>query len=75
MLVFPKIWRALFFWNTHFEIRSFALLPKKSIKKRSKNIHENNDFENWNGTENGFVPNEKNSAFAKKQLLEKYSNK
>ena len=22
-----KIWRALFFWNTRFEIRSFALLP------------------------------------------------
>ena len=41
----------------------------------SKNRHENNDFENWNGTENGFVPNEKNSAFAKKQLLEKYFNK
>ena len=24
---FQKIWRALFSWNTHFEIRPFALLP------------------------------------------------
>ena len=24
-----KIWRALFFWNTRFEIRSFGLLPTK----------------------------------------------
>ena len=27
MLVFRKIWRALFSWNTHFEIHPFALLP------------------------------------------------
>ena len=27
MFVFRKIWRALFSWNTRFEIRSFALLP------------------------------------------------
>ena len=27
MFVFRKIWRALFSWNTHFEIRPFALLP------------------------------------------------
>ena len=26
MLVFRKIWRALFSWNTRFEIRPFALL-------------------------------------------------
>ena len=29
MLVFQKIWRALFYWNTRFEIRHFALLPTK----------------------------------------------
>ena len=27
MSVFPKIWLVLFFWNTRFEIRPFALLP------------------------------------------------
>ena len=27
MFVFRKIWRALFSWNTGFEIRPFALLP------------------------------------------------
>ena len=27
MFVFRKIWRALFSWNTCFEIRPFALLP------------------------------------------------
>ena len=27
MFVFRKIWRALFSWNTDFEIRPFALLP------------------------------------------------
>ena len=27
MFVFRKIWRALFYRNTRFEIRSFALLP------------------------------------------------
>ena len=26
---FPEIWRALFSWNTRFEIRPFALLPAK----------------------------------------------
>ena len=26
MFVFPKIWRALFSWNTRFEIRPFGLL-------------------------------------------------
>ena len=30
MFVFRKIWRALFSWNTHFEIRPIALLPTKS---------------------------------------------
>ena len=29
MSVFPKIWRALFSWNTSFKIRPFALLPTK----------------------------------------------
>ena len=27
MFVFRKIWCALFFWNTRFEIRPFAILP------------------------------------------------
>ena len=27
MFVFRKIWRALFSWNTRYEIRPFALLP------------------------------------------------
>ena len=27
MFIFQKIWRALFSWNTRFEIRPFALLP------------------------------------------------
>ena len=27
MFVFRKIWRALFSWNTRFEIRPFVLLP------------------------------------------------
>ena len=31
MFVFRKIWRALFSWNTRFEIRSFALLPTKYV--------------------------------------------
>ena len=30
MFVFQKIWRALFSWNTRFEIRPFALLPTNS---------------------------------------------
>ena len=29
MFLFPKIWRALFSYNTRFEIRPFALLPTK----------------------------------------------
>ena len=29
MIVFRKIWRALFFWNTRFDIHPFALLPTK----------------------------------------------
>ena len=29
MFVFWKIWSALFSWNTHFEILSYALLPTK----------------------------------------------
>ena len=32
MFVFLKIWRALFSWNTRFEIRSFALLPARITK-------------------------------------------
>ena len=31
MFFFRKIWRALFSWNTRFEIRPFALLPTKSF--------------------------------------------
>ena len=31
MLVFRKIWRALFIWNTRSEIRPFALLPTNYI--------------------------------------------
>ena len=73
MLVFPKI---CFVFLKHPSWNSlFCLITEEINKKKSKNRHENNDFENWNGTENGFVPNEKNSAFAKKQLLEKYFNK
>ena len=30
MFVFGKIWRALFSWNTRFEIRPFTLLPMSS---------------------------------------------
>ena len=30
IFVFRKIWRVLFPWNTHFEMRHFALLPTKS---------------------------------------------
>ena len=30
MFIFRKIWCALFSWNTHFEIRPFALLPTTS---------------------------------------------
>ena len=33
MFVFRKIWRALFSWNTRFEIRPFALLPKNCLTK------------------------------------------
>ena len=32
MFVFLKIWRALFAWNTRFEIRPFALLQTKLTK-------------------------------------------
>ena len=32
MFVFQKIWRALFFGNTRFEICPFALLPTKYCK-------------------------------------------
>ena len=34
--VFQKIWRALFSWNTRFEIRPFALLPKT---QRSQDVY------------------------------------
>ena len=36
MFVFRKIWRALFSWNTRFEIRPFALLLTKREKKREE---------------------------------------
>ena len=38
MLAFRKIWRALFFWNTSFEIRSFAWFP--TSKNCSKNFFQ-----------------------------------
>ena len=31
MFIVQKVWRALFFWNTHFKIRHFGLLPTKYI--------------------------------------------
>ena len=37
MFNFQKICRALFSWNTRFEIRLFALLPTTTRKKVSKN--------------------------------------
>ena len=37
MFVFQKICRALFSWNTRFEIRPFTLLPTTTWKKVSKN--------------------------------------
>ena len=36
MLVFRKIWSALFSWNTRFEIFTFDLLPAKFIAKDFK---------------------------------------
>ena len=33
---FQKVWRALFSWNTHFEIRPFALLQTKYQKQSSR---------------------------------------
>ena len=35
MFVFRKTWRALFSWNTRFEIRPFALLPFRSYQNTS----------------------------------------
>ena len=32
MFVFQKIWRALFSWNTRFEIRPVALLPAMHVR-------------------------------------------
>ena len=43
MFIFRKIWRALFSWNTRFEIRPFALLPMKS--QYLKNILEQPSLE------------------------------
>ena len=38
MFVFRKIWRALFAWNTSFEIRLFALLPAIYMLKNISKI-------------------------------------
>ena len=37
MFVFPKIWHALFSWNTRFEIHPFALLPSNWQKRSHDN--------------------------------------
>ena len=50
MFVFRKIWRALFFWNTRFEIRPFALLPAiyQLITWISKDVSETpSSFFRW----------------------------
>ena len=38
MFFFRKIWRALFSWNTRFEIRPFTLLPTKYASIYSYNL-------------------------------------
>ena len=38
MFAFRKIWRALFSYNTRFEIRPFALLPLNSKKSLGQNF-------------------------------------
>ena len=38
MFVFQKILRALFYCNTRFDIRPFALLPTKYLEGLSKSI-------------------------------------
>ena len=52
MFVFQKIWRALFSWNTRFEIRPSALLPNNKstynmaspLKVDWRNITDNIKF-------------------------------
>ena len=45
MFVFRKIWRALFSWNTRFEIRAFALIPTISqTTRRTLFFHCSWDF-------------------------------
>ena len=39
MFVFRKIWRALFFWNTRFEIRPFAFLLTCSSRATFRGIY------------------------------------
>ena len=38
MFVFREIWRALFSWNTSFEIRPFALLPTNFAKRNLQDL-------------------------------------
>ena len=45
MFVFRKIWRALFPWNTRFEIRPFALLP--TIKAKALNLFSTHYFKTF----------------------------
>ena len=40
MFVFRKIWRALFSWNTRFEIRPFAILPTNWGILKFKMLHD-----------------------------------
>ena len=40
MLIFRKIWHALFFGNTRFEIRPFALLPTNSLSGHTASLLE-----------------------------------
>ena len=52
--VFWKIWRALFPWNTRFEIRPFALLPKRYPVNANKSWARYTFFERcsfrWHGS-------------------------
>ena len=41
MLIFWKIWHALFSGNTRFEIRPFALLPAISFHQKLESIQRN----------------------------------
>ena len=47
MFVFRKIWRALFSWNTCFEIRPFALLPTKGILQKTVSKEKDDKICRW----------------------------